>query len=148
MVLSNGKTVRINVEVSKVVERIYLEGWKKGVIIPFGDKGTFMQLIRTEVKILLISTVKIEAIRWLSRRIAVSAGKSLKQKLRCLCIALQSKTRWQFSRKRCLSFPKRMQVCLKQAIPFLFAAYILFPDKLQVILIKCCGQLLLFHSPL
>ena len=84
MVLSNGKTVRINVEVSKVVERIYLEGWKKGVIIPFGDKGTFMQLIRTEVKILLISTVKIEAIRWLSRRIAVSAGKSLKQKLRCL----------------------------------------------------------------
>jgi hypothetical protein len=34
--------------------------------------------------ILLISTVKIEAIRWLSRRIAVSAGKSLKQKLRCL----------------------------------------------------------------
>ena len=42
MVLSNGKTVRINVEVSKVVERIYLEGWKTGVIITFGDKGTFM----------------------------------------------------------------------------------------------------------
>ncbi len=43
MVLSNGKTVRqINTEVSKEIERIYLEGWKKGIAIPFWDnKGNF-----------------------------------------------------------------------------------------------------------
>lgn len=36
--LSNGKTVKkINEEVSKEVERIYLEGWTKGIAIPFRD---------------------------------------------------------------------------------------------------------------
>lgn len=41
--LSNGKTTgQINEEVSKEVERIYLEGWAKGVSIPFWDnKGNF-----------------------------------------------------------------------------------------------------------
>lgn len=35
---SNGKTVRqVNEEVRKEVERIYLEGWAKGVAIPFWD---------------------------------------------------------------------------------------------------------------
>lgn len=43
IVLSNGKTIKqINTEVSKEVERIYLEGWKKGIAIPFWDnKGNF-----------------------------------------------------------------------------------------------------------
>lgn len=43
MVLPNGKTVRqINTEVSKEIERIYLEGWEKGIAIPFWDnKGNF-----------------------------------------------------------------------------------------------------------
>ena len=43
MVLSNGKTVRqINTEVRKEIERIYLEGWEKGIAIPFWDnKGNF-----------------------------------------------------------------------------------------------------------
>ncbi len=42
MVLSNGKTVKqINAEVSKEIERIYLEGWKKGIAIPFWDNGNF-----------------------------------------------------------------------------------------------------------
>ena len=41
MVLSNGKTVKqINAEVSKEIERIYLEGWKKGIAIPFWDNGS------------------------------------------------------------------------------------------------------------
>lgn len=36
--LSNSKTTgQINEEVSKEVERIYLEGWAKGVSIPFWD---------------------------------------------------------------------------------------------------------------
>lgn len=41
--LSYGKTTgQINQEVSKEVERIYLEGWAKGVSIPFWDnKGNF-----------------------------------------------------------------------------------------------------------
>lgn len=41
--LSNGKTIKeVNEEVSKEVERIYLEGWKKGIAIPFWDKqGNF-----------------------------------------------------------------------------------------------------------
>lgn len=41
--LSNGKTIRqINSEVSKEVERIYLEGWSKGISIPFWDgKGNY-----------------------------------------------------------------------------------------------------------
>lgn len=39
--LSNGKTIKqINEEVCKEVERIYLEGWTKGIAIPFrDDKG-------------------------------------------------------------------------------------------------------------
>lgn len=38
--LSNGKTIKqINEEVSKEVERIYLEGWTKGISIPFWDKN-------------------------------------------------------------------------------------------------------------
>lgn len=38
IVLSNGKTIKqINEEVSKEVERIYLEGWTKGISIPFRD---------------------------------------------------------------------------------------------------------------
>ena len=37
--LSNGKTIgQVNEEVSKEVERIYLEGWNKGIAIPFWDK--------------------------------------------------------------------------------------------------------------
>ena len=37
--LSNGKTIKeVNEEVRKEVERIYLEGWAKGISIPFGDK--------------------------------------------------------------------------------------------------------------
>lgn len=37
--LSNGKTIKeVNEEVRKEVERIYLEGWEKGVSIPFWDK--------------------------------------------------------------------------------------------------------------
>lgn len=36
--LSNGKTIKqVNEEVSKEVERIYLEGWSKGIAIPFRD---------------------------------------------------------------------------------------------------------------
>lgn len=36
--LSNGKTIKqVNEEVSKEVERIYLEGWTKGIAIPFRD---------------------------------------------------------------------------------------------------------------
>lgn len=36
---SNGKTIKqVNEEVSKEVERIYLEGWAKGIAIPFWDK--------------------------------------------------------------------------------------------------------------
>lgn len=40
---SNGKTIKqVNEEVSKEVERIYLEGWTKGIAIPFRDKeGNF-----------------------------------------------------------------------------------------------------------
>ena len=43
IVLPNGKTVKqINAEVSKEVERIYLESWKKGISIPFWDnQGNF-----------------------------------------------------------------------------------------------------------
>ena len=38
MELSNGKTVRrIYQDVRKEVERIYLEGWAKGIAIPFWD---------------------------------------------------------------------------------------------------------------
>lgn len=38
IVLSNGKTIKqVNEEVSKEVERIYLEGWTKGISIPFRD---------------------------------------------------------------------------------------------------------------
>ena len=41
--MPNGKTVKeVNREVRKEVERIYLEGWAKGVSIPFWDKeGNF-----------------------------------------------------------------------------------------------------------
>lgn len=40
VVLSNGKTVKqVNEDVSKEVERIYLEGWEKGISIPFWDKN-------------------------------------------------------------------------------------------------------------
>ena len=40
IVLSNGKTVKqINEEVGKEVERIYLEGWAKGIAIPFRDNN-------------------------------------------------------------------------------------------------------------
>lgn len=36
--LSNGKTVKqINEEVRKEVEHIYLEGWAKGISVPFWD---------------------------------------------------------------------------------------------------------------
>lgn len=35
---SNGKTIKqVNEEVRKEVERIYLEGWAKGIAIPFRD---------------------------------------------------------------------------------------------------------------
>lgn len=38
--LSNGKTVKeINDEVRAEVERIYTEGWLKGISIPFWDKN-------------------------------------------------------------------------------------------------------------
>lgn len=38
--LSNGKTVKqVNEEVRKEVERIYQEGWAKGIAIPFWEKG-------------------------------------------------------------------------------------------------------------
>lgn len=37
--LSNGKTIKeVNEEVRKEVERIYLEGWAKGIAIPFKDQ--------------------------------------------------------------------------------------------------------------
>ncbi len=41
--LSNGKTVKeVNENVRKEVEHIYLEGWAKGISIPFWDKqGNF-----------------------------------------------------------------------------------------------------------
>lgn len=40
VVLSNGKTVKqVNEDVSKEVERIYMEGWEKGISIPFRDKN-------------------------------------------------------------------------------------------------------------
>ena len=41
--LSNGKTIKqVNEEVRKEVERIYLEGWAKGISIPFwDDKGNY-----------------------------------------------------------------------------------------------------------
>ena len=36
---SNGKTIKqVNDEVREEVERIYLEGWAKGIAIPFKDK--------------------------------------------------------------------------------------------------------------
>ena len=36
--LPNGKTIKqVNEEVRKEVERIYLEGWAKGISIPFKD---------------------------------------------------------------------------------------------------------------
>ena len=36
--LSNGKTIKqVNDEVREEVERIYLEGWAKGIAIPFRD---------------------------------------------------------------------------------------------------------------
>lgn len=36
--LSNGKTIKqVNEEVHKEVERIYLEGWAKGIAIPYRD---------------------------------------------------------------------------------------------------------------
>lgn len=43
IVLSNGKTVKqINSEVRQEVEHIYLEGWAKGISVPFwDDKGNF-----------------------------------------------------------------------------------------------------------
>ena len=41
--LTNGKTIKqVNEEVRKEVERIYLEGWAKGISIPFWDnKGNY-----------------------------------------------------------------------------------------------------------
>ncbi|MGL5958196.1 MAG: xenobiotic reductase B, partial [Phocaeicola sp.] len=40
IVLSNGKTIKeINKEVKQEVERIYLEGWGKGIAIPFRDNS-------------------------------------------------------------------------------------------------------------
>ena len=37
--LSNGKTVKeVNSEVRREVERIYLEGWSKGISIPYNDE--------------------------------------------------------------------------------------------------------------
>lgn len=37
--LPNGKTIKeVNEEVRQEVERIYLEGWAKGIAIPFKDK--------------------------------------------------------------------------------------------------------------
>ena len=41
--LSNGKTVKeVNENVRKEIEHIYLEGWAKGISIPFWDKqGNF-----------------------------------------------------------------------------------------------------------
>ena len=37
--LSNGKTVKeVNSEVRREVERIYLEGWSRGISIPFKDE--------------------------------------------------------------------------------------------------------------
>lgn len=41
--ISNGKTVKtVNENVRREVERIYLEGWTKGVSIPFWDnQGNF-----------------------------------------------------------------------------------------------------------
>ena len=41
--LSNGKTIKqVNEEVRMEVERIYLEGWAKGISIPFwDDKGNY-----------------------------------------------------------------------------------------------------------
>ena len=41
--LSNGKTIKqVNDEVRMEVERIYLEGWAKGIAIPFWDnKGNY-----------------------------------------------------------------------------------------------------------
>ena len=36
--LSNGKTIKqVNEDVRKEVERIYLEGWAKGIAIPYRD---------------------------------------------------------------------------------------------------------------
>ena len=43
--LSNGKTVKeINDEVRAEVERIYTEGWSKGISIPFWDKNGIFYL--------------------------------------------------------------------------------------------------------
>ena len=41
--LSNGKTIKqVNDEVRMEVERIYLEGWAKGISIPlWDDKGNY-----------------------------------------------------------------------------------------------------------
>lgn len=37
--LNNGKTVKeVNADVRKEVENIYLEGWSKGISIPFWDR--------------------------------------------------------------------------------------------------------------
>ena len=43
IVFPNGKTVKqIDEDIDKEVERIYLEGWGKGISIPFWDnKGNF-----------------------------------------------------------------------------------------------------------
>lgn len=49
---SNGKTIKqVNEEVRKEVERIYLEGWAKGISIPLQTrKGTSIWLIPMVVK--------------------------------------------------------------------------------------------------
>ncbi len=45
IILPNGKTVRqVNNEVHHEVERIYLEGWSKGISIPFRDKQGRLRL--------------------------------------------------------------------------------------------------------
>ncbi len=45
IVLPNGKTVRqVNNEVHHEVERIYLEGWSKGISIPFKDSQGRLRL--------------------------------------------------------------------------------------------------------
>lgn len=63
--LSNGKTIKqVNEEVSKEVERIYLEGWSKGIAIPFRDSKGDIHLANPDGSEDLVEFNRKEAIKF------------------------------------------------------------------------------------
>ena len=64
--LNNGKTVKeVNADVRKEVENIYLEGWSKGISIPFWtEKDASIWPIPTAARIWWSSTAEREASKW------------------------------------------------------------------------------------